>query len=83
MLGRRKKFRVKGSERLQSAFTRGGVARVPYLTAGYPTLEGAHAVGEAYVEAGADAVFPEALESADELAAFAALFAALAALAVA
>lgn len=56
MLGRRKKFRVKGSERLQAAFTRGRVALVPYLTAGYPTLEGAYAVGEAYVEAGADIV---------------------------
>jgi len=47
---------VKGSERLQAAFTRGRVALVPYLTAGYPTLEGAYAVGEAYVEAGADVV---------------------------
>ncbi len=29
---------------------------MPYLTAGYPTLEGAYAVGEAYIEAGADVV---------------------------
>ena len=45
-----------GSERLQEAFSEGRVALVPYLTAGYPTLEDAYAVGEAYVEAGADAV---------------------------
>jgi tryptophan synthase alpha chain len=47
---------VTGSERLQAAFPEGRVALVPYLTAGYPTLEDAYAVGEAYVEAGADAV---------------------------
>jgi tryptophan synthase alpha chain len=47
---------VKGSERLQAAFTRERVALVPYLTAGYPTLDGAREVGEAYVEAGADVV---------------------------
>jgi tryptophan synthase alpha chain len=41
---------------LQEAFSEGRVALVPYLTAGYPTLEDAYAVGEAYVEAGADAV---------------------------
>src|SRR3712207_9450739 len=29
---------------------------IPYLTAGYPTLEGAREVGEAYVAAGADVV---------------------------
>ncbi len=29
---------------------------MPYLTAGYPTLEGAYEVGKAYVEAGADVV---------------------------
>ena len=29
---------------------------MPYLTAGYPTLEGAYEVGEGYVEAGADVV---------------------------
>jgi len=54
--GRRKKYRVKGSERLQAAFTEGRVTLIPYLTAGYPTLEGAYEVGEAYVEAGADVV---------------------------
>lgn len=32
------------------------MALVPYLTAGYPTLEDAYSVGEAYVEAGADVV---------------------------
>ena len=41
---------------MQAAFPEGRVALVPYLTAGYPTLEDAYAVGEAYVEAGADAV---------------------------
>ncbi len=41
---------------MQEAFSEGRVALVPYLTAGYPTLEDAYAVGEAYVEAGADAV---------------------------
>ncbi len=45
-----------GSERLQAAFPEGRAALVPYLTAGYPTLEGAYEVGEAYVEAGADVV---------------------------
>src|SRR3712207_7725962 len=29
---------------------------IPYLTAGYPTLDGAREVGEAYVAAGADIV---------------------------
>ena len=29
---------------------------MPYLTAGYPTLDGAYEVGEAYLEAGADVV---------------------------
>ncbi len=43
-----------GSERLQAAFPKGRVALVPYLTAGYPTLDGAYEVGEAYVETGAD-----------------------------
>ena len=45
-----------GSERLQAAFPKGRVALVPYLTAGYPTLEDAYAVGEEYIEAGADVV---------------------------
>ena len=45
-----------GSERLRGAFPEGQIALVPYLTAGYPTLDGAREVGEAYVEAGADIV---------------------------
>jgi tryptophan synthase alpha chain len=45
-----------GSALLKGAFSEGRVALVPYLTAGYPTLEGAYEVGEAYVEAGADVV---------------------------
>src|ERR671921_24300 len=47
---------VKGSERLQAAFPEGRVALVPYLTAGYPTLDGAYEVGAAYIEAAADVV---------------------------
>jgi tryptophan synthase alpha chain len=47
---------VTGSEKLQEAFPEGRAALVPYLTAGYPTLEGAREVGEAYLEAGADVV---------------------------
>jgi tryptophan synthase alpha chain len=45
-----------GKERLRAAFRDGRVALIPYLTAGYPTLEGARKVGEAYIEAGADVV---------------------------
>ena len=45
-----------GSENLKTAFRDGRTALVPYLTAGYPTLEGAYEVGEAYVESGADVV---------------------------
>ena len=45
-----------GSERLRAAFRDGRVALVPYLTAGFPTLDGAREVGEAYVAAGADVV---------------------------
>jgi tryptophan synthase alpha chain len=45
-----------GRERLRAAFRDGRVALIPYLTAGYPTLEGAREVGEAYVAAGADMV---------------------------
>jgi tryptophan synthase alpha chain len=40
--------------RLRGAFREGWTALVPYLTGGYPTLEGAREVGEAYLEAGAD-----------------------------
>lgn len=45
-----------GSERLRAAFSPDRVALMPYLTAGYPTLDGAREVGEAYIEAGADVV---------------------------
>ncbi len=45
-----------GSERLRAAFRGDRVALIPYLTAGYPTLEWAAEVGEAYVAAGADIV---------------------------
>ena len=45
-----------GGERLRAAFSGGQVALMPYLTAGYPTLEGAVEVGEAYIAAGADIV---------------------------
>ena len=41
-------------DRVRSAFREGKTALVPYLTGGYPTLEGAREVGEAYLEAGAD-----------------------------
>jgi tryptophan synthase alpha chain len=47
---------VTGRKGLQVAFEKGRAALVPYLTAGYPTLEGAYEVGEAYVTAGADVV---------------------------
>jgi tryptophan synthase alpha chain len=47
---------VTGSEKLRAAFREDRVALIPYLTAGYPTLEGAWEVGEAYVAAGADVV---------------------------
>jgi tryptophan synthase alpha chain len=53
---RRKKFPMTGKERLRAAFREDRVALIPYLTAGYPTLDGAREVGEAYVEAGADVV---------------------------
>lgn len=46
----------KGSERLREAFSDGKVALMPYLTAGYPTLDGAREVGEAYIAAGADII---------------------------
>ena len=47
---------MKGDEQLRAAFSEGRVALIPYLTAGYPTLDGAREVGEAYIEAGADIV---------------------------
>jgi tryptophan synthase alpha chain len=46
----------RGSERIKSAFPEDRAALIPYLTGGYPTLEGARDVGEAYLEAGADIV---------------------------
>ena len=48
--------RVGGGEKLRAAFHDGRTALMPYLTAGYPTLDGAREVGEAYLEAGADVV---------------------------
>ncbi|WP_273888425.1 tryptophan synthase subunit alpha [Rubrobacter naiadicus] len=45
-----------GSGKIREAFRKGRTALIPYLTAGFPTLEGAREVGEAYVEAGADIV---------------------------
>ncbi|PLS84999.1 MAG: tryptophan synthase subunit alpha [Actinobacteria bacterium] len=47
---------VSPAEGLRAAFAEGRTALIPYLTAGYPTLEGAYEVGEAYLEAGADVV---------------------------
>jgi tryptophan synthase alpha chain len=41
-------------DRVRDAFKEGRTALVPYLTGGYPTLERAREVGEAYLEAGAD-----------------------------
>ena len=41
---------------LTSAFPAERAALIPYLTAGYPTLDGAYEVGEAYISAGADVV---------------------------
>lgn len=45
---------MSGAERLKGAFPKGRAALVPYLTGGYPTLEGAVEVGEAFLAAGAD-----------------------------
>lgn len=45
---------MSGAERLREAFPEDRAALVPYLTGGYPTLEGAAEVGEAFVAAGAD-----------------------------
>ncbi|MBA2691673.1 MAG: tryptophan synthase subunit alpha [Rubrobacter sp.] len=41
---------------VSSAFGEGRVALIPYLTGGFPSLDGAKEVGEAYIEAGADIV---------------------------
>jgi tryptophan synthase alpha chain len=56
LLRKPKRSPVTGSERVRSAFPGERAALIPYLTGGYPTLEGAREVGEAYVEAGADMV---------------------------
>lgn len=40
--------------RVREAFREGRTALIPYLTGGYPSLEGAREVGEAYLGAGAD-----------------------------
>ena len=45
-----------GSEKLRAVFRDEQVALLPYLTAGFPTLEGAREVGEVYIAAGADVV---------------------------
>ncbi len=42
------------SDVIASAFGDGRVALMPYLTGGFPSLDGAKEVGEAYIEAGAD-----------------------------
>ncbi len=55
-MARTKMSPVTGKERLRAAFREDRVALLPYLTAGYPTLDGAREVGEAYIEAGADVV---------------------------
>lgn len=41
---------------MAAAFPEDRVALMPYLTAGYPTLDGAREVGEAYITAGADII---------------------------
>jgi len=47
-----------GSARIAAAFsaTEGRAALMPYLMGGFPDLDGSRAIGEAYVEAGADLV---------------------------
>lgn len=45
---------MSGAGRLRGAFPAGRAALIPYLTGGYPTLDGAADVGEAFVAAGAD-----------------------------
>ena len=45
---------MSGAARLRGAFPGGRTALVPYLTGGYPPLEGAAEVGEAFLAAGAD-----------------------------
>ena len=43
---------MSGAERLRGAFPKGRSALVPYLTGGFPTLDGAAEVGEAAAESG-------------------------------
>lgn len=45
---------MSGAERIRGAFPPDRTALIPYLTGGYPTLEGAVEVGEAFLAAGAD-----------------------------
>jgi tryptophan synthase alpha chain len=47
---------VRSVEKLRVAFPEDRAALIPYLTAGYTTLDAAREVGEAYVAAGADVV---------------------------
>jgi tryptophan synthase alpha chain len=47
---------VRSGEELRAAFLEDRVALIPYLTAGYPTLDGTREVAKAYIEAGADVV---------------------------
>ena len=54
--GASRRGRGGGGEKLRAAFPDGGTALMPYLTAGYPTLDAAREVGEAYLEVGADVV---------------------------
>jgi tryptophan synthase alpha chain len=44
------------SKGLQEAFASGNTALIPYLTAGYPTFEGAREVADSFLAAGADAI---------------------------
>ncbi|CAA9509726.1 MAG: Tryptophan synthase alpha chain [uncultured Rubrobacteraceae bacterium] len=45
---------MSGAERLRGAFPEGRAALIPYITGGYPTLDGASELGEAFLAAGAD-----------------------------
>lgn len=47
---------MKPSEKLTAAFKEGRTALMPYLTSGYPTLDGSREVLETYIESGADVV---------------------------
>jgi len=56
MSRRRRRLSVSEAGCVSSAFGEGRAALIPYLTGGYPSLDGAKEVGEAYIEAGADIV---------------------------